>query len=139
VTKIVERVDTVYVRRGRGTERRDTIYEIGHDTVYSWITGCGTTYFDTTLTPGRNRINMHMEFDYSDPRLRLMAGYYFPEPRETEICRLVESGATGKEIARALGLSEHTIGKHKERIRKKLGISHLKANLASYLKNPPDA
>lgn len=42
----------------------------------------GTAYFDTVLTPGPHRIDLAMEFDYPDPKLRLTAGYHFQAPRQ---------------------------------------------------------
>ena len=57
-------------------------------------------------------------------------------PREVEICDLLKSGASSKEIAETLHLSTATIQKHRERIRNKLGLSNKSINLTSYLKNP---
>ena len=54
-------------------------------------------------------------------------------PREIEVCRLIKSGATNKEIARALSLSYGTVAKHRERIRKKLVITKKGINLSSIL------
>jgi PAS domain S-box-containing protein len=54
-------------------------------------------------------------------------------PREIEICNLIKSGATSKEIANALNISMLTVNKHRERIRKKLAISNKDINLTSYL------
>lgn len=55
-------------------------------------------------------------------------------PREIEICNLIKSGATSKEIATTLNISMLTVNKHRERIRKKLVISNKNINLTSYLK-----
>jgi RNA polymerase sigma factor (sigma-70 family) len=54
-------------------------------------------------------------------------------PREIEVCRLIRSGATNKEIARALNLSYGTVAKHRERIRKKLVITKKGINLSAIL------
>lgn len=75
--KVVERVDTVYFTHDRVIDRTDTLIQVRNDTVYAEIIRSGTAYFDTTLTPGRNRIKLNMEFDYPEPQLRLMAGYSF--------------------------------------------------------------
>lgn len=56
-------------------------------------------------------------------------------PREMEICNLIRSGASSKEIADSLSLSPLTVNKHRERIRKKLVISKKNINLASFLKH----
>jgi DNA-binding CsgD family transcriptional regulator len=56
-------------------------------------------------------------------------------PRETEICTLIQSGLTSKEIANLLGVSYQTVEKHRRNIRKKIGLSGKKINLTSYLQN----
>ena len=56
-------------------------------------------------------------------------------PRETEICTLIQSGLTSKEIAQLLGVSYQTVEKHRRNIRKKIGLSGKKVNLASHLQN----
>ncbi|MBN2441835.1 MAG: helix-turn-helix transcriptional regulator, partial [Spirochaetales bacterium] len=55
--------------------------------------------------------------------------------RELEICNMVKNGFSNKEIAQSLTLSLLTIEKHRQRIRKKLGITNEKVNLATYLQN----
>jgi PAS domain S-box-containing protein len=55
--------------------------------------------------------------------------------REMEICNLIKSGAYSKDIANTLNLSELTIHKHRERIRKKLGIANKDISLTSFLRN----
>lgn len=55
-------------------------------------------------------------------------------PREIEICNLIKSGVTSKDIGKALNISELTVNKHRERIRKKLVIAKKDINLATYLK-----
>ena len=56
-------------------------------------------------------------------------------PREMEICNLIKIGTSSKEVAKALGISLGTVRKHREVIRKKLGIRNTDFNLASYLNN----
>jgi PAS domain S-box-containing protein len=55
-------------------------------------------------------------------------------PRELQLCTLIRHGMTAKEIASLMHLSNRTIEKHKENIRKKLGLSHTGSNLMSYLR-----
>lgn len=57
--------------------------------------------------------------------------------REIEICDLVHRGLTSKEIAEILFTSVKTIEHHRNRIRKKLGISKASVDLADYLKSCP--
>jgi PAS domain S-box-containing protein len=56
-------------------------------------------------------------------------------PRELDICELIQSGKTSKEIAEELGLSPETIHKHRQAIRRKLQIDHRGINLSSYLRS----
>jgi PAS domain S-box-containing protein len=56
-------------------------------------------------------------------------------PREMEVCRLVKSGMTSKEIAEALNLSVMTVHKYRELIRKKLGLVNNEVNLQTYLQS----
>jgi PAS domain S-box-containing protein len=56
-------------------------------------------------------------------------------PRELDICELIRSGKTSKEIAEELGLSPETIHKHRQAIRRKLQIDHRGINLSSYLRS----
>ncbi len=51
--------------------------------------------------------------------------------RETQIVKLVAEGHTSESAARLLGLSPHTIRKHRENIRRKLGLGTV-AELFSY-------
>ncbi|MBD3232999.1 MAG: PAS domain S-box protein [candidate division Zixibacteria bacterium] len=55
-------------------------------------------------------------------------------PREIEICDLIKNGFTSKEIAETLNISFTTVNKHRNAIRKKLGLSRKKVNLATFLK-----
>ncbi|MBD3332520.1 PAS domain S-box protein [candidate division GN15 bacterium] len=54
-------------------------------------------------------------------------------PREMEICTMVRNGFSCKQIAESLGVSLQTILKQRARIRRKLGLTNQKVNLASHL------
>jgi DNA-binding CsgD family transcriptional regulator len=54
-------------------------------------------------------------------------------PREIEICDLIKTGASTKDIAKALNISTSTVNKHRERIRQRLDISHRDVNLTAFL------
>jgi len=55
-------------------------------------------------------------------------------PRELEICEMIKEGFSSKEIADSLNLSVLTIHKHREEIRRKLGITNKAVNLGTYLR-----
>ncbi len=56
-------------------------------------------------------------------------------PRETEICELIAKGLSSKEISEALNVAPQTVHKHRELIRRKLGIQNLEINLPTYLRS----
>ena len=56
-----------------------------------------------------------------DRRIRLLS------EREVEIIRLTARGLTGRKIGSLLGISERTVGNHKQRIYKKLQLSNVAA------------
>jgi DNA-binding CsgD family transcriptional regulator len=65
--------------------------------------------------------------------------YSMLSPRELEVCDLVRNGLSSKEIADLLYISILTVHRHREFIRKKIGIINKKINLESYLKNLPNS
>jgi PAS domain S-box-containing protein len=56
-------------------------------------------------------------------------------PRELQICRLIGGGKSSKQISEVLHLSLLTVSKHRELIRKKMGITNKSINLATYLRS----
>ncbi len=56
-------------------------------------------------------------------------------PKEIEICNMIKSGLTTKEIAGLLDSSRHTVDKHRNNIRRKLGLSKEGVNLTSFLQS----
>ncbi len=55
--------------------------------------------------------------------------------REREVCIMIRDFAKSTEIARALNITVGTVRKHRETIRRKLGLTNRKKNLAAYLNN----
>ncbi|UCC80075.1 MAG: PAS domain S-box protein [Candidatus Zixiibacteriota bacterium] len=55
--------------------------------------------------------------------------------REIEICNLIKADWTSKEIAKSLNISITTVHKHRETIRRKLGLTNKEVNLKSYIKS----
>ena len=56
-------------------------------------------------------------------------------PIEIQICTMIRNGMTSKEIARLRNCSPATIARHRENIRRKLGIAHRDINLTTYLQS----
>ncbi|MBT7631602.1 MAG: helix-turn-helix transcriptional regulator [Desulfobacula sp.] len=54
-------------------------------------------------------------------------------PTELQICNMIKSGLKTKEISKLRHISSSTVNRHRERIRKKLGITNEDINLATYL------
>jgi len=54
-------------------------------------------------------------------------------PTEITICNMIRTGLRSKEISEIRGVSTATISRHRERIRRKLGIINKDVNLTSYL------
>ena len=53
--------------------------------------------------------------------------------KEIEVCNMVRSGFSSKEIASMFGVSLKTVETHRKNIRKKLNLKDRKTNLAAYL------
>ena len=56
-------------------------------------------------------------------------------PKEIEISNMVKSGLTTKEISDLLNASSMTVSKHRNNIRKKLGLANKDVNLISFLQS----
>ncbi len=55
-------------------------------------------------------------------------------PREVEICTMIKTGLTNKEIARLMNISTQTVENHRKHIRQKLNLTNQSINLATYLR-----
>jgi len=64
---------------------------------------------------------------------KLTNKYQSLTPTEIGICNMVRSGLQSKEIAQMRGVSKATISRHRERIRRKLGIINKDVNLTTFL------
>lgn len=58
-------------------------------------------------------------------------------PQEVRIARMIRDGQSSKQMAELLGVGRVTIEKHRNNIRKKLGLVHGKINLRSFLLSIP--
>ena len=64
---------------------------------------------------------------------RISQKYHSLTPTEIQICNMIRSGLRTKEIAEMRRVSPATISRHRERIRRKLGVAGKDVNLATYL------
>jgi DNA-binding CsgD family transcriptional regulator len=66
---------------------------------------------------------------------KLSLSYHSMTPTEISICNMIRNGMRTKEIAEMRSVSEATINRHRERIRRKLKLTHQDINLASFLQS----
>lgn len=72
--------------------------------------------------------------EISSPSISRLSGPYGAlSPTEIIICNMIRSGLSSKEIAQLRHISPVTVARHREHIRKKLGISNTEINLTTYL------
>jgi DNA-binding CsgD family transcriptional regulator len=65
----------------------------------------------------------------------LSLSYHSMTPTEIAICNMIKNGMRTKEIAEMRGVSEATINRHREKIRRKLKITNQDVNLATFLES----
>jgi DNA-binding CsgD family transcriptional regulator len=65
----------------------------------------------------------------------LSLSYHSMTPTEIAICNMIRNGARTKEIAEMRGISEATVNRHREKIRRKLKITNQDINLATFLES----
>jgi len=66
---------------------------------------------------------------------QLSTSYHSMTPTEIAICNMIRNGMRTKEIAEMRGVSEATINRHREKIRRKLKITNKDVNLATLLQS----
>jgi DNA-binding CsgD family transcriptional regulator len=66
---------------------------------------------------------------------KLSLTYHSMTPTEIAICNMIQNGMRTKEIAEMRSVSEATINRHREKIRRKLKITNQDVNLASFLQS----
>ena len=65
----------------------------------------------------------------------LSLSYHSMTPTEIAICNMIRNGMRTKEIAEVRSVSEATINRHREKIRRKLNINNQDVNLATFLQS----
>jgi PAS domain S-box-containing protein len=92
----------------------------------------------TSLTKAQDRLLESLEFNIqhltSGLGISVTQGLRRLTPRETQICRMIGEGKDSREIADALGVKYLTILTQRKNIRKRLGLSKKKQNLASFIR-----
>jgi len=66
---------------------------------------------------------------------QLSRSYHSMTPTEIAVCNMIRNGMRTKEIASMRGISEATVNRHREKIRRKLRITNLDTNLATFLRS----
>jgi DNA-binding CsgD family transcriptional regulator len=66
---------------------------------------------------------------------QLSLSYHSMTPTEIAICNMIRNGMRTKEIAEMRGVSEATVNRHREKIRRKLKITNQDVNLATFLQS----
>jgi len=66
---------------------------------------------------------------------QLSVSYHSLTPTEIAICNMIRNGMRTKEIAEIRGISEATVNRHREKIRRKLQITNQDVNLATFLQS----
>jgi len=66
---------------------------------------------------------------------QLSLSFHSLTPTEIAICNMIRNGMRTKEIAEMRGISEATINRHRENIRRKLKITNQDVNLATFLES----
>jgi DNA-binding CsgD family transcriptional regulator len=66
---------------------------------------------------------------------KLSLSYHSMTPTEIAICNMIRSGMRTKEIAEMRSVSEATINRHREKIRRKLELTNKDINLATFLES----
>ena len=66
---------------------------------------------------------------------QLSHSYHSMTPTEIAICNMIRNGMRTKEIADMRGISEATVNRHREKIRRKLKIINQDVNLATFLQS----
>ena len=66
---------------------------------------------------------------------KLSLSYHSMTPTEIAICNMIRNGMRTKEIAEMRGVSEATIHRHREKIRRKLKLTNQDVNLATFLQS----
>ena len=89
------------------------------------------------LTPAQKKyadlIRTNLEEITSSFTNELSHSYHSLTPTELAICNMIQSGMSTRDIAQMRSVSEATINRHRENIRRKLNLTNQNVNLATFL------
>ncbi len=80
-------------------------------------------------------LRMNLEEITSPFISQLSHAYHSLSPTEVNVCNMIKNGMRTKEIAQLRGVSVATVNRHREHIRRKLGITKKEVNLTTYLQS----
>ena len=95
------------------------------------------TMHSTGVMPYLNLLEENLKEITSSFGNRLVRDFNTLTQKEVEICGMIKRGISCKEIGKLLSISHRTVETHRNRIRRKLGISDSAVNLATFLNNIP--
>jgi DNA-binding CsgD family transcriptional regulator len=90
---------------------------------------------DDWISSRVTQIETSLELLFTEDDRKLVALADRLSPREAEICGLIRNGLTSKEISGFLHISEATVERHRNTIRKKLDLNRTTINLTSFLRS----
>ncbi len=110
-----------------------------------------STFFDSIIYPELNKLIINpqlsehprdiilnvrtsLENKFKNNFDSLLKIQHLLTPRELEICSLIKNGMSTKDISTHLSISELTVERHRNTIRKKLGLNNSGSNLTTYLR-----
>ncbi len=93
------------------------------------------TPVDSFIRSRLDQIDASLATLFTGDDRRLVEVAYRLTPREAEICGLIRNGLTTKEISSFLHISETTVERHRNTIRRKLNLNRSSVNLTTYLRS----
>ncbi|MBN1828803.1 MAG: hypothetical protein JW884_06635 [Deltaproteobacteria bacterium] len=103
------------------------------DLVMPYIEHLRTTKLDKEQLSCLNIIDGNLNDIVSPFSRKLSSAYINLTPKEIQVAGLVRDAKTNKEIAALCNISINTVEFYRSNIRRKLGLTHKKTNLVSYL------
>ncbi len=113
----------------------NSIKNIAETQIFPLICELENSFLSPRQTGLINQIKLQLESLSGSLKSNLKGVFERLTPREVEICTLIKNGTSTKEIAMLLNIAPQTVERHRNTIRKKLGINGKNINLIMYLRN----